>query len=111
MSDLHERLRSIAPGSLGTTLTGTAPDDEMVWIPGGTCTIGSDAHYPEERPAHDVSVDGFWMDRFPVTNQRFARFVQATGYVTFAELAPNAADYPGALSEMLHPGSLVFVRP
>ena len=111
MSDFDETLRLSAPGSLGNTLTGASPDGEMVWIPGGTCVVGSDVHYPEERPAHDVAVDGFWMDRYPVTNERFARFVQATGHVTFAELAPNAADYPGALAEMLHPGSLVFVRP
>ena len=111
MSDLDETLRLSAPGSLGNTLTGSSPDGEMVWIPGGTCVVGSDAHYPEERPAHEVAVDGFWMDRYPVTNERFARFVQATGHVTFAEIAPNAADYPGALAEMLHPGSLVFVRP
>jgi sulfatase modifying factor 1 len=111
MSDFDETLRLSTPGSLGNTLTGASPDGDMVWIPGGTGVVGSDTHYPEERPAHEVAVDGFWMDRYPVTNERFARFVQATGHVTFAELAPNAADYPGALAEMLHPGSLVFVRP
>jgi len=83
----------------------------MVWIPGGTFRMGSDKHYPEERPAHRVSVDGFWMDRAPVTNERFARFVEATGYVTFAETVPKAEDYPGALPEMLFAGSLVFVKP
>ena len=113
MSDLDETVRSPAPGSLGSTLTAAAPspDGDMVWIPGGKCVVGSDTHYPEERPAHEVVVDGFWMDRHPVTNERFAQFVEATGYVTFAEIAPKAEDYPGALSEMLHPGSLVFVRP
>ena len=52
-----------------------APASDMVWIPGGTFVMGSDQHYPEERPAHETSVDGFWIDRYPVTNQRFARFV------------------------------------
>jgi formylglycine-generating enzyme required for sulfatase activity len=56
-------------------------------------------------------VDGFWIDRTPVTNAEFARFVESTGYVTFAELPPNPADYPGALPEMLYAGSLVFVKP
>jgi formylglycine-generating enzyme required for sulfatase activity len=83
----------------------------MVWIPGGTFRMGSDRHYPEERPEHRVTVDGFWMDRFPVTNARFAEFVAATGYRTEAEIPPRAEDYPGALHEMLFAGSLVFVQP
>jgi formylglycine-generating enzyme required for sulfatase activity len=87
------------------------PDLDMVWIPGGTFRIGSDDHYPEERPAHRVTVDGFWMDRSPVTNARFRRFVRATGYVTVAERPPNPADYPGALPALLAPASLVFVNP
>src|SRR5206468_4464788 len=58
-----------------------------------------------------VQVDGFWIDRTPVTNAQFAAFVKATGYVTTAEIAPDPKDYPGALSELLHPGSLVFSPP
>jgi formylglycine-generating enzyme len=84
---------------------------DMVWIAGGEFVIGSDSHYPDERPAHMRTVDGFWIDRFPVTNERFAEFVAATGYVTFAELQPNAADYPNAIPELLQPGSLVFAKP
>ena len=90
---------------------GPAPFPDMVWIPGGTFRMGSDKHYPEERPVHRVTVDGFWMDRAPVTNARFARFVEATGHVTFAEIPPRAEDYPGALPDMLFAGSLVFVKP
>lgn len=82
----------------------------MVWVPGGTFSMGSNDHYVEERPVHRVTVDGFWMDRTPVTNAEFARFVDATGHVTFAEIAPDPKDYPGALPEMLRPGSLVFVK-
>jgi sulfatase modifying factor 1 len=83
----------------------------MRLVPGGTFRMGSDRHYPEEAPVHRVTVDGFWMDRTPVTNRQFRDFVEATGYVTFAEIAPNPADYPGALPHMLKPGSLVFVSP
>lgn len=83
----------------------------MVWIPGATFRMGSDKHYPEERPAHRVSVDGFWMDRHPVTNARFARFVDATAFRTFAEIPPNPDDYPDARADLLVPGSLVFVQP
>ncbi|MBJ6761424.1 formylglycine-generating enzyme family protein [Myxococcaceae bacterium JPH2] len=85
-----------------------APFADMVWIPGRTFWMGSDQHYPEEAPAHRVTTSGFWMDRFTVTNADFARFVEATGYVTVAERPLNPADYPGAVAELLVPGSLVF---
>ena len=80
----------------------------MIHVPGGTFRMGSDAHYPEESPVHRVTVDGFWIDPTPVTNRQFREFVGATGYVTFAEIAPDPKDYPGALPEMLRPSSLVF---
>jgi formylglycine-generating enzyme required for sulfatase activity len=83
----------------------------MAWIPGGEFLMGSDAHYPEEAPAHRVSVDGFWIDRFQVANERFARFVSETGYVTLAERPPDPVDYPGAKPELLVPASSVFVQP
>jgi formylglycine-generating enzyme required for sulfatase activity len=86
-------------------------DDEMLYVPGGTYRMGSDRHYPEEAPVHRVSVAEFWMDRTPVTNRQFRKFVNATGYVTFAEIAPDAKDYPGALPHMLRAGSLVFTPP
>jgi formylglycine-generating enzyme required for sulfatase activity len=85
--------------------------DGMIWIPGGTFRMGSDKHYPEEAPVHRVTVDGFWMDRTPVTNREFRKFVEATGHVTFAEIAPDPKDYPGALPHMLKAGSLVFSPP
>jgi formylglycine-generating enzyme required for sulfatase activity len=88
-----------------------APFPGMVWIPGGTFVMGSDRHYPEEAPAHPVSVDGFWMDETTVTNAEFARFVEATGHVTIAERAPNPDDYPGARPELLVPASIVFTPP
>jgi formylglycine-generating enzyme len=84
---------------------------EMIAVPTTTFTFGSDRHYPEEKPARQVKVDGFQIDRYPVTNRDFAAFVDDTGYVTVAEIAPDPADYPGALPEMLHPASLVFVQP
>ena len=80
----------------------------MCHIPGGTFRMGSDKHYPEERPAHVVSVDQFWMDACTVSNVQFARFVTATGYQTVAERPLDPALYPGALPGMLVPGALVF---
>jgi sulfatase modifying factor 1 len=87
------------------------PHADMVRIPGGTFRMGSDRHYPEEAPAHRVTVDGFWIDRTPVSNRQFKAFVNATGYVTFAEKLPDPKDYPGALPHMLYAGSLVFTPP
>lgn len=83
----------------------------MVRLAGGTFLMGSDEHYPEEGPAHRVAVDSFWIDQYPVTNQQFQRFVKATDYVTLAERQPNSDDYPGAIPELLIPGSLVFQQP
>ncbi len=83
----------------------------MVLIPAATFWMGSDHHYPEEAPARPVAVDAFLIDRDPVTNAAFARFVAETGYVTFAERAPDVADYPDADPELLKPGSAVFTPP
>jgi len=78
-------------------------------IPGGTYLLGSDGHYAEEGPAHRVAVGEFHIDRYAVTNEEFARFVDATGYVTVAERPLGPADFPGAPAENLVPGSMVFV--
>jgi formylglycine-generating enzyme required for sulfatase activity len=85
--------------------------EDTIWIPGGSFLMGSDRHYPEEAPAHHVSVDGFWIERYPVTNDRFARFVAETGHVTDAERPADPAIYPGAQPELLVPSSVVFVKP
>src|SRR6476660_3452334 len=87
-----------------------APAKDMAWIPGGTFAMGSDDWYPEERPVHPVSVDGFWMDTHPVTVAEFRRFVKATGYVTVTERPLDPALYPDADPSLLVPGGLVFHR-
>lgn len=97
-----------------------APKD-MIWIPAGEFTMGTDdpQSFPNERPAHRVKLDGFWIDRTPVTNAQFAKFVKATGYQTTAEtpvdweemkrqLPPGTRKPP---EEALAPGSLVFTPP
>lgn len=99
------------PEEISTAEKKTVPFENIVWIPGGNFMMGSDSHYPEEAPVHEVSVAGFWMDRFCVTNMEFARFVEATSYVTVAERPANPADYPGAKPELLSPASVVFQKP
>jgi sulfatase modifying factor 1 len=98
-----------ASDPIGRAVTKARAD--MVLLPGGTFRMGSDRHYPEEAPIHRVTVDGFWIDHTPVTNRQFRQFVEATGYVTFAEIAPDPKDYLGALPHMLKAGSLVFSPP
>ena len=90
---------------------GRPPARDMVWIPGGSFQMGSNDHYPEEAPAHQATVDGFWIDKYLVTNAQFQKFVKETQFVTFAEKTPNPEDYPGAKPELLVPASVVFKKP
>jgi sulfatase modifying factor 1 len=85
--------------------------DDMIAITGGRFLMGSDRHYPEEAPSHEVIVDDFTIDRTAVTNAQYGRFVAETGHVTLAETVPNPDDYPGILPEMIRAGSLVFTPP
>jgi formylglycine-generating enzyme required for sulfatase activity len=105
-----------------TTTPAPAPAPSgMVWIPGGEfsmgCTdpradlCGGNEPMDDARPVHRVSLAPYWMDRTEVTNAEFARFVAATGYITFAERKPRAEDYPGATPDQLVPGSVVFSPP
>jgi formylglycine-generating enzyme required for sulfatase activity len=108
--DRHDRLADAGssqrqPDSIRRAAAG------MTWIAGGTFQMGSAAFYPEERPVHAVTVGGFWIDQCAVTNEEFARFVDATGYVTIAERPPRAEDFPGAPPENLVAGSMVFSPP
>jgi formylglycine-generating enzyme required for sulfatase activity len=100
-------------------LKNAAVPEGMVWIPGGQFTMGTDADWrirPDESPAHEVRVDGFWMDSTPVTNRQFKAFVDATGYVTTAEKAPTLEEImaqvppgtPPPPKEALVAASLVF---
>ena len=105
-----EGLRETDTATPAAAPTGPAPGvtRAMCTLSGGTFLMGSDRHYAEERPAHQVCVAGFRMDATAVTNAAFAGFVAATGYVTVAERPLDPAQYPGARPEMLQPGSLVF---
>jgi formylglycine-generating enzyme required for sulfatase activity len=93
----------------------------MVWVPGGEFSMGA-VELPgmnmvgmqattDSRPIHRVYVDGFWMDTSEVTNEQFAKFVEATRYVTIAERTPRAEDFPGAPPENLVAGAVVFSPP
>lgn len=86
----------------------------MVWIPGGTFTMGDrrgapdkDPEYASEIPEHHdamtehpVELDGFWIDETEVTNRQFQEFVDATGYVTTAEKAPRREDFVGQVPDI-----------
>lgn len=83
----------------------------MRFVTGGRFRMGATGFYVDEGPERDVAVDPFWMDRTPVTNAQFARFVAATGHVTTAELPPDPADYPGMDPALATPASIVFTPP
>ncbi|MEK0447029.1 MAG: hypothetical protein RLZZ399_2350 [Verrucomicrobiota bacterium] len=96
---LQQQARRALKSPLGT---------DMVWIPAGKFTMGANDGQADERPQHDVKVRAFWMDRCEVSNEQFAKFVEATGYVTTAERGPQSAQFPGVPVEKLVPGSIVF---
>src|SRR4030095_13312451 len=93
------------PATLGAWTNG------MVWIPSGTFWMGAEDSQTDEKPVHQVTVDGFWMDKTEVTNEQFEKFTRAKGYVTIAERKPNPKDFPGVPAETLVPGSIVFSPP
>jgi formylglycine-generating enzyme required for sulfatase activity len=93
----------------------------MRWIHAGEFTMGTDdpRSFANERPAHRVRLEGFWIDETPVTNREFARFVRATGYRTTAERVPEWEELKKSLppgtpkpdASKLVPGSLVYSPP
>lgn len=85
--------------------------DNMVWIPGGSFTMGSTDYYPDEQPLKKVEVAGFWIDKYEVTNTQFSEFVDATAYITVAERQLDPNDFPGIPTGQLKPGSVVFIMP
>ncbi len=111
---------SFATESVDAKPQSTAPPG-MVFIPGGEFLMGSDKALsrPDERPVHQVKVGPFWMDTTEVTNAQFKSFVEATHYVTTAEIPPRMEDIMAQLppgseqppAESLQAGSLVFAIP
>lgn len=106
-------------GTLPSRFAQTASTaEDRVWIPGGEFVMGGIGPFarPDEFPRHRVRLSGFWISRTPITNDQFARFVEATGYVTTAERAPTAEEVlsqsppgtPAPPPEMLIAASLVF---
>jgi formylglycine-generating enzyme required for sulfatase activity len=113
---VYQHTRGPVPLTLGDGKNGPL---DMVWLPAGEFLMGSDHKQarPNEGPAHKVRLDGYWIDRYDVTNADFARFIAQTHYVTTAERKPNWEDLkvqlpPGTPepddSDMV-PGALVFI--
>lgn len=88
----------------------SADVSDMVKIPGGTFLMGSDNFYPEERPVRKVTIDGFLMDKYEVTNEQFKKFTDETGYITVAERPLKHEDYPDVPVDKLVPGALIFKK-
>ena len=60
-------------------------ESEMVYFKDDTFMMGSANGLPNEQPVHQVTVQSFKIDKYPVTVSDFRRFVQSTGYMTDAE--------------------------
>ena len=103
--------QTIVPTTNSSAAPSSAITNTMAWIPAGSFWMGSDTGRADEQPVHQVTLDGFWIDRKPVSNEDFAKFVAATGYVTVAERKPEAKDFPGVPPEKLVAGSVVFSPP
>ncbi|MGH7846365.1 MAG: formylglycine-generating enzyme family protein [Candidatus Binatia bacterium] len=72
------------------------PVTEMVTIPAGAFTMGSDDGPADERPAHRVQLVAFSIDRLPVTNANFASFLNAVGAVNSRDERLFDVDDPDA---------------
>ena len=79
--------------------------EDMAWIPGGEFQMGSSNFYPEEQPTNKTTVNGFWIDKTPVTKTEFARFVEATDYKSVAERALDPEEYSKPSSTFFAPVS------
>lgn len=53
---------------------------DMVYIPPGKFHRGSNKGLDWESPSAEIFVDGFWIDKYEVTNQQYKAFIEATGY-------------------------------
>lgn len=83
----------------------------MIWIPGGSFTMGATDGQQDEVPLHEVEITGFWMDQYEVTNERYQEFAKATGFTTLSEKQPTPEEFPGVPLDKLIPGSIVFAAP
>lgn len=112
----YQHIRGPVPLTLGDGKSGPL---DMVWLPAGEFLMGSDHKQARsnEGPAHKVRLDGYWIDRYDVTNADFARFISETHYITTAERKPRWEDLkvqlppgtPEPADSDLVPGALVFV--
>jgi formylglycine-generating enzyme required for sulfatase activity len=65
--------------SLGDTWTRPTDEAVMVYVPAGEFEMGSTEGDSDEQPVHDVTLDGFWIDKHEVTNAQFAAFLNEKG--------------------------------
>jgi formylglycine-generating enzyme len=112
----HEQIEQLVDSSLlsikPNELDSSTIRSNMILIKGGTFTMGcADFNMPDAMPLHKVTLDDFWIDETPVTNNQFAKFVNATAYKTVAERPLNPKDFPGVPLADLQPGSIVFMPP
>jgi gamma-glutamyl hercynylcysteine S-oxide synthase len=62
-----------------------APPSDMVWIPAGNVRLGQTG---VAVPVNDFYVEGFWIDKYEVSNAKYKEFIDAGGYTTEAYWNP-----------------------
>jgi serine/threonine-protein kinase len=75
----------LAFGDRARDYVNTRDGSVLVYVPPGSFRMGCDAGEPNEAPAHDVTLPGYFLGKYEVTNALFDRFVHETGWMTTAE--------------------------
>jgi formylglycine-generating enzyme required for sulfatase activity len=91
-----------AAGAPGPSSGGVTDDSELVFIPAGEFTMGHTGNY-DTLPVRRVNVPAFSIDKYEVTNKRYKRFIDATGYKVPWSQDPAAAAYAWVWQQRMYP--------
>jgi ergothioneine biosynthesis protein EgtB len=78
-----QQLQTLPDYPLVTSTSNQKVLPEMIEVPAGTFLMGSDTNPQDNaRPSHQVHLDNYWIDRYPVTCGQYREFIEAGGYQT-----------------------------
>lgn len=78
----------------GTTWTEPTMGMEFVWVPGGCFQMGSYDGEADEKPVHEVCVDGYWMGKYEVTNAQYRKFKSGHDSGKYEGVSLNGGNQP-----------------
>lgn len=93
VKEMRERAGEVTKNSSDAYEASFGNGIDFVYVPKGTFNMGTNNWGPDERPVHEVFLHGYWIGKNLVTNEQFAAFVEATGFVTDAERLPEDGCY------------------